>query len=389
MIKLQVDPISKRIISYTKVMPNTQVYKGDILVKENAVLEIENPCLYIDGEFVEINDENYDASLENLNKEISELSKMNDNDYFISLYLDGKTMVTARNEVLNRKQKLEEMQKTRDDIIKLRERDVKEYYLKQNREVDNKLNYLYYSSVILLIKHENRYLKEWLDWHLSLGFEHVYIYDNGTQEKVDEVINTYVASEKEKITVIDWSGSHAHIQQDAYNHFMKNYKQDSRWGLFIDSDEFLRFTNGVTNVNNFLKDYEDYTEIWGYEVEFNANGQESYVDKPVRERFTNQVNTREGFYWKNFIQVNRIDSFLMHYAYYDSSRNLMFKNEQSNQDLFVIEHYYTKSWEEWQWKIKERGGADPHYHKALKEFFVYNPDMKHLDTGENAYQGYE
>ena len=218
----------------------------------------------------------------------------------------------------------------------------------------------------------------------------MYIYDNGEKDHAQEIVDLYAAEMQRKITVIDWTGHHTHIQQDAYNHFLSNYKKDARWGLFIDSDEFLRFTDGqTTDVNTFLRSYEDYTEVWGYEVEYDANGQETYEDKPVRERFTRQTDVREGFYWKNFIQVNRIDSFLMHYAYYDESRHLLFKNEKSNQDLFVIDHYYTKSWEEWQKKIMERGGADPNYHKALREFFFYNPDMAYLDTGENAVQSYE
>lgn len=32
-------------------------------------------------------------------------------------------------------------------------------------------------------------------------------------------------------------------------------------------------------------------------------------------------DVREGFYWKNFIQVNRIDAFEMHYAYYDPEKH--------------------------------------------------------------------
>ena len=79
----------------------------------------------------------------------------------------------------------------------------------------------------------------------------------------------------------------------------------------------------------------------------------------------------------------------MHYAYYDPAKHQVFENEERNKNLFVIDHYYTKSWEEWQRKIKERGGADPNYHKVLKEFFFYNPDMAYLDTGENAVQAYE
>ena len=256
--------------------------------------------------------------------------------------------------------------------------------------MDAALECKYYTAVVLLIKNENRYLKEWLDWHLSIGFQHIYIYDNGDIDHVQDIVDTYNADVQQMITVVDWTGHHTHIQQDAYNHFMSNYKQDVRWGLFIDSDEFLRFTDEVTtDVNAFLKAYEEYTEVWGYEVEYDANGQEKYENKPVRERFTRRTDAREGFYWKNFVQVNRIDSFLMHYAYYDPAKHLVFKNEQSNQDLFVIDHYYTKSWEEWQWKIKERGGADPNYHKALREFFYYNPDMAYLDTGENVHQAYE
>ena len=64
-------------------------------------------------------------------------------------------------------------------------------------------------------------------------------------------------------------------------------------------------------------------------------------------------------------------------------------NSRGTMLLFVIDHDYTKSWEEWKKKIMERGGADPNYHKALREFFFYNPDMSHLDTGENAVQSYE
>lgn len=390
MIKIQIDPIIKKVLCYTKVAQNTQIYKSDILVEESAVPEFDTPCLYVDGEFIEITDENYDGSLERLNSQIAELSQVDDNNYFINLYMEGKSMTAARTATFERKEQRELLYKQREQLLAEHQENVTSHYLAENRKLDSALDCKYYSSVILLIKHENRYLKEWIDWHLQLGFDHIYIYDNGTDEKVIEVVEKYDADIQKKITVTDWSGHHNHIQQDAYNHFMENFKTETRWGLFIDSDEFLRFTDGVTiNVNEFLKGYEDYTEVWGYEVEFNANGQEKYENAPVRERFTKQVDTREGFYWKNFIQVNRIDSFLMHYAYYDERKHQMFKNEQSNQDLFVIEHYYTKSWEEWQWKIKERGGADPCYHKALKEFFEYNPEMKYLDTGEHAVQAYE
>ena len=133
---------------------------------------------------------------------------------------------------------------------------------------------------------------------------------------------------------------------------------------------------------------EDYTEVYGSFVEYNANGQETYTDAPVRERFTRTTDVCSALYHKNFIQVNHIDNFKRHYANYNPKKYFVFRNEEDNKDMFVIDHYYTKSWEEWQQKIK-RGSSDPGYRKQLKEFFVYNPDMKYLDRGEDVVQGYE
>lgn len=391
MIKITVDPITNKVLSYTKIQSNTPVYNTDIIINENELPEnLVTPMMYTDDGFVEITEDNCDTQIEELNSQLTEISKVSDNDYFMQMIMEGKDISEAREAVKTRKAEYESLLSQRDDLIAQHQKHIQQYYLEQNRALDAKLECKYYSAVVLLIKDENRYLQEWLDWHLSIGFQHIYIYDNGDVDNVQDIVDTYNADVQQMITVVDWTGHHAHIQQDAYNHFMSNYKQDVRWGLFIDSDEFLRFTDEVTtDVNTFLKAYEDYTEVWGYEVEYDANGQEKYENKPIRERFTRRTDAREGFYWKNFVQVNRIDSFLMHYAYYDPAKHLVFKNKQSNQDLFVIDHYYTKSWEEWQWKIKERGGADPNYHKALREFFYYNPDMSYLDTGENVQQTYE
>lgn len=392
MLKLIKDDLTGRVVGYSKVMDNTCIYSTDALVDESELAQVglEN-AYWIDGKICRKETEDgYYEKIAAVDAEISQQEEPNKGKELLDYLLEGRTLTATIKLLKDAKRKIKELRDRRDALVNDHADRLKEYYLSQNRAIDAALNCRYYSAVILLIKDENRYLREWLDWHLNLGFDHIYIYDNGTKDHVQDIVDGYDAEMQQKITIIDWTGHHSHIQQDAYNHFMSIFKADVRWGLFIDSDEFLRFTDGkTTDMNAFLKAYEDYTEVWGYEVEYDANGQERYEDKPVRERFTRQTDVREGFYWKNFIQVNRIDSFLMHYAYYDPAKHQVFKNEQSNQDLFVIDHYYTKSWEEWCWKINERGGADPNYHKALREFFYYNPDMAYLDTGENTVQAYE
>ena len=391
MYKIEIDPITKKILSCSEVLQNTPVYSDDIIVSAEYLSGFDpkkNMIMDADGTLQEDDCEDEIAEIQ---KRTDELSRESEQDYFMRLVIDeGRGVSTARTLVKERRGQIESLTKELEEKKAEHEAHIREYYLSLDRENDAKLNCRYYSAVIMVIKHENRYLREWIDWHLSLGFEHIYLYDNGTEERVTEITETYPAEIREKITVTDWSGHHVHLQQNAYEHFMQNFKQDVRWGIFIDSDEFVRFTDGITtDVNGFLRGYEDYTEIWGYEVEYDANGQVSYEDKPVHERFTRTTDVREGFYWKNFVQPNRIDGWLMHYAQYNPRKHFVFENEERNKDLFIIEHFYTKSWEEWQWKIKDRGGADPKYHKRLQEFFTYNPDLAYLNTGEDAVQAYE
>lgn len=390
MYKIEIDPITKKILSCSEVLQNTPVYSDDIIVSAEYLSGFDpkkNMIMDADGTLQEDDCEDEIAEIQ---KRTDELSRESEQDYFMRLVIDeGRGVSTARTLVKERRGQIESLTKELEEKKAEHEAHIREYYLNLDRENDAKLNCRYYSAVIMVIKHENRYLREWIDWHLNLGFEHIYLYDNGTEERVTEITETYPAVIREKITVTDWSGHHVHLQQNAYEHFMQNFKQDVRWGIFIDSDEFVRFTGITTDVNRFLRGYEDYTEIWGYEVEYDANGLVSYEDKPVHERFTRITDVREGFYWKNFVQPNRIDGWLMHYAQYNPRKHFVFENEERNKDLFIIEHFYTKSWEEWQWKIKDRGGADPKYHKRLQEFFTYNPDLAYLNTGEDAVQAYE
>jgi hypothetical protein len=48
---------------------------------------------------------------------------------------------------------------------------------------------LFNTSICLIIKDENDYINEWLDWHLKVGFEHFYIYDNGSKIAIKDSVN--------------------------------------------------------------------------------------------------------------------------------------------------------------------------------------------------------
>jgi len=53
-----------------------------------------------------------------------------------------------------------------------------------------------YLSVVAVLKDERPNLQEWLDFHLSVGVEHFYLYDNGSSDGSAEVLYPYIESGK-------------------------------------------------------------------------------------------------------------------------------------------------------------------------------------------------
>lgn len=388
MIKIEIDPITRRILSYSKVMSSTPLYKDDILLDDAMVPAMDLNKYFIDGKITSSEKSDYERAMDELEAKLFEFNGFNEQNYFFDLVKKGSTLEAAREQLEQKLLEKQRLEKEYEQLSNQHKEDIYSYYAMEYKEKEAQMKFQYYSAVVLLIKDENRYLSEWLKWYHKLGFHHIFIYDNGQKERVSEVITTLDKDIQSNITIIEWQDTYENIQEEAYNHFLDAYGKQCRWCLFADSDEFLRFTNGETDVNRFLKSYEDYTEVWGYLEEYNADGQEAYEDKSVRERFTEKFNEYEMYYWKNFIQVNRIDRFHRHYAYYDESKGRCYRNESINKDLFVIEHYYTKSWEEWKEKILTRGSCDPEYKRKLNDFFKYNPDMIYLmdEDSEQAYQ---
>lgn len=108
--------------------------------------------------------------------------------------------------------------------------------------------------ICAIAKNENAYLYEWAEYHLSLGFSHIYVYDNNDVdgERVDDVFaNTEIAS---KISVFDVRGE-KFVQKKVYNEFYAKACFD--WCAFIDIDEFITLAN-----HNTIQDYLSSLSQW-------------------------------------------------------------------------------------------------------------------------------
>ena len=238
---------------------------------------------------------------------------------------------------------------------------------------------MYKYSICACIKDENEYLDEWVNYHLHLGFEHIWLYDNFSSNPVSEYIKDKEwASE---ITVIEWKEKII-PQVSAYAHFIKNFGDITEWVTFIDIDEFYDLVVDK-NIDELMQRYPDVGAVKFSWKMFNADGQIKKLPGGVRERFHKQVKNYGVWDGKYICKPAAIQQPKVHYC--------IMKPEQSfvgvlgapishpmdvchDYSICSIDHYYTRSLEEWEAKIK-RGTSDENCRKNYGDFFNYNLDL--------------
>lgn len=140
----------------------------------------------------------------------------------------------------------------------------------------------YYFSLVLIFKDEAPYLREWIEYHLMLGVNHFYLYNNNSSDHYMTVIQPYV--DRKLITLVEWPDYPG--QYSAYLHWYKSYRQESHWVSFIDADEFLCPISDAS-LSEVMARYEKYPVVLTYWKLFGTNGQLTHDDnRLVIEQYT-------------------------------------------------------------------------------------------------------
>ena len=113
---------------------------------------------------------------------------------------------------------------------------------------------LFHTAVCCIAKNENHYLKEWVDYHLRIGFKHIYIYDNNDidGERIEPLFFDY-----NTVTVFDCRGK-SRYQVPAYTDFYRRFGDKYDWIAYIDVDEFITFSDesGIRTIDDFLHTFD-------------------------------------------------------------------------------------------------------------------------------------
>jgi hypothetical protein len=203
-------------------------------------------------------------------------------------------------------------------------------------------------ALTCIAKAEDNYIDEWIDYHLKLGFDDIYVYQN----------NWYFNVKKSNVYSIEINGYAK--QEEAYNHFLKTYKDDYDWVAFFDIDEFLVLKQHK-DIKQFLLDYNGYKSVGINWVFFGDNGLEFCGDYSVLNRFIKrQIGVDKHV--KSIVKMNSDIIYAAHAPINVDSVDTNYNtfngpfNPNGDDKIAQLNHYFCKTKEEWVLK-KNRGSV--------------------------------
>lgn len=210
-------------------------------------------------------------------------------------------------------------------------------------------------AVCSIFKNEGLYVREWLDFHYSVGVGKFYIYLNNCDDDTYEKIKNW--RYYELVEIIDWPMQPGQLQ--AYQHCI-NRKTDDEWIAFIDADEFL-YSRSKKSIIQILDSIDEkYTTVVVNWLVFGSNNLKNRISGPVIETFTKRSTFSfpankmvKSIVRNNSDAIVRSSHFIetSGLASYSNGCNCIIGHDGVASEFIsthlLINHYFTKSHEEW------------------------------------------
>lgn len=137
---------------------------------------------------------------------------------------------------------------------------------------DDQTEYSYQLSICSVFRDEARFLKEWIEFHLLVGVEHFYLFDNLSTDDPIHVLQSYI--DAGIIELFDWPFENTgfanwnQIQCDAFRVGIQKATFKTKWLATIDLDEFII----PMNTNNLVQSLQEFEEFGGVQVNWQCYG---------------------------------------------------------------------------------------------------------------------
>jgi Glycosyl transferase family 2/F5/8 type C domain len=135
-------------------------------------------------------------------------------------------------------------------------------------------------SLVACARWEEACIQEWVGYHQSIGFDHVYLYSNDDDPvALRRAVAPYLHGSDPFVTFRHWPS--VGQQAEIYLHFLETFRQDTEWFSFLDVDEFF-VLKGVDDIYAFMLDYRNSADCLCFNrVSYGDNDRTKRDDGPV------------------------------------------------------------------------------------------------------------
>jgi len=242
--------------------------------------------------------------------------------------------------------------------------------------VDN--NKKWQAVAVAILKNEENYIENWLLFHLSIGFQHVFIYDNNSCDGVKEILEKYICGGV--VTYINWPVRAGQI--DAYNHALFLLRHNTDWIGFFDIDEYivLHEHDSIISYVSSL-DADQILLPWrnfaygGHKFAPGGSDIENYF-------WAHNVATNGSVQVKHLVRAEVAKSVTAHFSFISTKKTLLADKSPSDITHIIanptykgaqINHYFTRSFAENSKRI-QKGQVDGGTEKKLADFSPLTAD---------------
>jgi Domain of unknown function. len=238
-------------------------------------------------------------------------------------------------------------------------------------------------AICAIFKNEDAFLEEWIEYHLILGVEHFFLYNNNSEDCFLAKLKPYI--DAGLVTLNDCPSIPG--QLDAYKHWYENYRHETQWCTFLDIDEFIcpKYKHTILD---WLRDYEKYPVVLMYWLMFGTSGKISPDSSiPMIEQYTNcwskKTTIGKVFYNTDFdiVELKRNMNHFLKIKWkwitmrpFNDSGNVVI-NEKCHKtnnkgDTVQINHYWSRSFEDYKNKVSRGRAAFKENWLQLSHLFI-------------------
>ncbi|MCH88598.1 UPF0392 protein RCOM_0530710-like, partial [Trifolium medium] len=205
--------------------------------------------------------------------------------------------------------------------------------------------------ICTMLRNQARFMREWVMYHARIGVERWFIYDNNSDDDIENVI-TFLQSAGYNITWHLWAW--VKTQEAGFAHCAVRARASCEWVAFIDVDEFfnIKIKGGLNHViSHYSRPENNVAEIRTPCYSFGPSGLKEVPREGVTMGYTCRLAARERH--KSIVRPDALNQTLINVVHHFHLRTPFVATDVEKR-VMVINHYKYQVWKVFKQKFYRR-----------------------------------